>query len=133
MGQDNIQVSSRLMLLLASPPRVEVPGLHVREFLNSYLSLYPNMLLHLVVELEIRIEEYSVHASNSASESSSEGGIALCFSSNELLQIEYLRSVLIATFRVARLTLQTRKLWLVGVATDHNARHPLTCPSAKNL
>ena len=29
---------------------------------------------------------------------------------------------MIATFRVARLTLQTRKLWLVGVATDCDAR-----------
>ena len=29
----------------------------------------------------------------------------------------------IATFRVARLTFQTRKLWLVGVATDRDARH----------
>ena len=30
--------------------------------------------------------------------------------------------VFVATFRVARLTLQTRKLWLVGVAADRNAR-----------
>ena len=29
----------------------------------------------------------------------------------------------IATFRVARLTLQAPKLWLVGVATDRDARH----------
>ena len=29
----------------------------------------------------------------------------------------------VATFRVARLTLQTPKLWLVGVATDRGARH----------
>ena len=32
-------------------------------------------------------------------------------------------AVLVPTFRVARLTSQTRKLWLVGVATDPNARH----------
>ena len=31
--------------------------------------------------------------------------------------------ILIATFRVARLTLQTPKLWLVVVATDRDARH----------
>ena len=31
--------------------------------------------------------------------------------------------VVVATFRVARLTLQTRKLWLVGVATDRGARY----------
>ena len=30
---------------------------------------------------------------------------------------------IIATFRVARLTLQTPKLWLVDVATDRDARH----------
>ena len=30
---------------------------------------------------------------------------------------------LFATFRVARLTLQTPKNWLVGVATDRDARH----------
>ena len=30
----------------------------------------------------------------------------------------------VATLRVARLTLQTRKLWLVGVVTGRNA----TCP-----
>ena len=30
---------------------------------------------------------------------------------------------LVATFRVPRLTLQTPKLWLVGVATDCDARH----------
>ena len=35
---------------------------------------------------------------------------------------------IVATFWVAKLTLQTRKLWLVGVATDHNARFLLTCP-----
>ena len=29
----------------------------------------------------------------------------------------------VATFRVARLTLQARKLWLVGVATDRDARY----------
>ena len=28
-----------------------------------------------------------------------------------------------ATFRVARLTLQTRKLWLIGVATNRDARY----------
>ena len=39
--------------------------------------------------------------------------------------------VVVATFRVARLTVQTRKLWLVGVATDHEA--PLACPNVKNL
>ena len=37
---------------------------------------------------------------------------------------------LVATFRVARLTLQTRKLWLVGVATDRDA--PLASPNVKN-
>ena len=31
--------------------------------------------------------------------------------------------LLIATLWVARLTLQTRKLWLVGVATDREARY----------
>ena len=31
--------------------------------------------------------------------------------------------VVFATFRIARLTLQTPKLWLVGVATDRDARH----------
>ena len=36
----------------------------------------------------------------------------------------------IATFRVARRSSQTRKLWLVGVATDCDA--PLACPNAKN-
>ena len=35
--------------------------------------------------------------------------------------VDVLCRVLIATFRVARLTVQTRKLWLVGVATDRNA------------
>ena len=30
---------------------------------------------------------------------------------------------IIGTFRVARLTLQAPKLWLVGVATDRDARH----------
>ena len=30
---------------------------------------------------------------------------------------------LIATFRVARLSLQTRKLWLIGVASNRDARH----------
>ena len=30
---------------------------------------------------------------------------------------------LLRPFRVARLTLQTRKLWLVGVATDRHARY----------
>ena len=37
----------------------------------------------------------------------------------------------IATFRVASLTLQTRKLWLVGVATDRDA--PLACPKVKTF
>ena len=32
-------------------------------------------------------------------------------------------SNLVATFRVARLTLQTPKLWFVGVATERDARH----------
>ena len=32
-------------------------------------------------------------------------------------------SKIVATFRVARVTLQTPKLWLVGVATDRGARH----------
>ena len=31
--------------------------------------------------------------------------------------------VIVATFRVVKLTLQTRELWLVGVATDRNARY----------
>ena len=31
--------------------------------------------------------------------------------------------VFVATFRVARLTLQAPKLWSVGVATDRDARH----------
>ena len=43
-------------------------------------------------------------------------------------------TVFVATFRIARLTLQTRKLWLVGrcVAADRNAL-PLTCLDVKNL
>ena len=41
--------------------------------------------------------------------------------------------VVIATCRVARLTLQTRKLRLVGVATDRHARYILTCPNVKNV
>ena len=45
---------------------------------------------------------------------------------------------LIVTFRVARLTLQTRKLWLVGWLVgrcrDRPSRAlPLTCPNVKNL
>ena len=40
---------------------------------------------------------------------------------------------IVATFRVARLTLQTRKLCWVGVATDRNARYHLTCPNVSNL
>ena len=32
-------------------------------------------------------------------------------------------SLVVATFSVARLTLQTRKLWLVGVATDRHPRY----------
>ena len=39
---------------------------------------------------------------------------------------------MIATFRVARLTLQTRKLWLVGIATLRDARYLLICPNVKN-
>ena len=39
--------------------------------------------------------------------------------------------LIVATFRAARLTVQTRKLWLVSVATDRDA--PLACPNAKNL
>ena len=35
-----------------------------------------------------------------------------------------------ATFRVARFTLQTRKLWLAGVATDRHARY-LDLPECK--
>ena len=34
-----------------------------------------------------------------------------------------IRHSVIATFRVATLTLQTRKLWLVDVATDRHARY----------
>ena len=37
---------------------------------------------------------------------------------------------ILATFRVARLILQTRKLWLVGVANDRDA--PLACPNVNN-
>ena len=37
--------------------------------------------------------------------------------------------VVVATFRVAGLTLHTRKLWLVGVATDRNACVTLACVS----
>ena len=37
----------------------------------------------------------------------------------------------VATFRVARATSQTRKLWLVGVATDRDA--PVACLNVKNL
>ena len=41
---------------------------------------------------------------------------------------------LIATFIDARLTLQTRKLWLVGWCRDRPSRAlPLTCPNVKNL
>ena len=36
----------------------------------------------------------------------------------------------VATFRVARSSSQTLKLWLVGVATDRDA--PLACPNVKN-
>ena len=35
----------------------------------------------------------------------------------------FLRGNFTATLRIARLTLQTRELWLVGVATDRDARH----------
>ena len=41
---------------------------------------------------------------------------------------EYIGGV-IATFRVTRLSLQTRKLWLVGVATDRDASVTLACVS----
>ena len=37
--------------------------------------------------------------------------------------------LVVATFRVARLTLRTRKLWLGGVATDRNASVTLACVS----
>ena len=43
--------------------------------------------------------------------------------------VDVLCRVLIATFRVARLTVQTRKLWSVGVATDRNAGVTLACVS----
>ena len=43
------------------------------------------------------------------------------------------KKVFVATFRVAKLTLQTRKLWLVGVATGPSSTLPLTCPNVKNL
>ena len=39
--------------------------------------------------------------------------------------------VVLVTFMVARVTLQTRKLWLVCVATDRDA--PMPCPNVKNL
>ena len=51
--------------------------------------------------------------------------IFLIFSTENLLLF------FIATFRVARSTRQTRKLWLVGVAADRDA--PLACPNVKNL
>ena len=39
-----------------------------------------------------------------------------------------------AIFRVARFTLQTRKLWLVGGCRDRTSRVlPLTCPNVKNF
>ena len=42
------------------------------------------------------------------------------------------RTLVIATFRVARLTLQTRIRWLVGVATRPSRALPLTCLNVKN-
>ena len=48
-----------------------------------------------------------------------------------VIQIHRVHLSFIATFRVARLTLQTRKLWLVGVATDRDA--PLACPNVKTF
>ena len=44
----------------------------------------------------------------------------------------YENSALVATFMVARLTLQTRKLWFVGWCRDRPSRAvPLTAPNVK--
>ena len=41
--------------------------------------------------------------------------------------------IVVATFRFARLTLQTRKHWLVGRCSDRPQRAlPLTCPNVNN-
>ena len=41
----------------------------------------------------------------------------------KMIERKRITIIIVATFRVARFTLQTPKLWLVGVATDRDTRH----------
>ena len=47
----------------------------------------------------------------------------LCLCEIQCLGDHHRSTLFVATFRVARLSLQTPKLWLVGVATNRDARH----------
>ena len=61
MRQDNIQISSYLMRLLAFPPTYRSSRIVRKRIIRSLsASILANILTHLVLELELRLEEYSV-------------------------------------------------------------------------
>ena len=87
---------------------VQLPSRH-----RSTNERLPGVSSHLIINCCFR--------SCIVSRSSSSVSLRSCFSHRFIM-------ALVATFWVAKLTLQTRKLWLVG-----RCRYLLTCPNVKNL
>ena len=93
------------------PPPLSLPTLHP-DSSESNIELAQGTISQLKSELEQSV--------------ASRGRSGICQ--------KVLGFAVVATFRVARFTLQTRELWLVGGCRDGPSRGlPLTCPNVKNL